>query len=85
MFEGFLTEMIIRRTTSWFEERHPLGPSVTGIHPFPLLGGNWFVHLSLSHNRPHTHALVRMRGASIESFEVVQADGVICPTCRAST
>jgi hypothetical protein len=82
MLASFLTEMIIRRTTAWFEQRHPLGPSVTGIHPFPLLGGNWFVHLSLSNGQPDTHALVRMHGVSIEGIELVQADATICPTCR---
>jgi hypothetical protein len=83
MINSFVTELILRRTTSWFEQRHPYGPTLTGIRPIPLLGGNWFVHLTLSNDRPVTHALVRMRGVSVEGIDVIQADATICPACQA--
>jgi hypothetical protein len=82
MLDSFLTEMIMRRTTAWYEQRHPLGPAVTGIYPVALLGGNWFVHVSLANGRPTTHALVRMHGMSIDGIDIVEADATICPTCR---
>lgn len=84
MIEGFLTEMVIRRTTEWFQQRHPYGPALTKVDVFPLLAGNWFGHLSVSNDRPRIHVLIHMRGTSIESFEIVEADAVICPTCRAA-
>ena len=85
MLGSFVSDLVTRRTTSWFEERHPAGPTVTGIHPYPLEGESWFVHLSVSDEPPSVHALVRMRGMSITSIEVIHADGVICPACRVST
>jgi hypothetical protein len=84
MLDSFLTELITRRTTAWFEQRHPFGPSLTSIRPIPLLGGNWFVHLTISQDRPVTHALVRMRGASVEGIDIIQADATICPACQST-
>ena len=82
MLDSFLTEMIMRRTNDWFEQRNPLGPSLTGVRPIQLVGGNWFVHLTLSNDRPVMHALVRMSGVSVQGFDIIQADGTICPVCR---
>lgn len=82
MLDSFLTEMVIRRTTAWFEQRHPYGPTVTNVRPIPLLGGNWFVHLFISPDRPVAHALVRMHGVSVEGIDVIQADATICPACQ---
>lgn len=83
MIDGFLTEMVIRKTTTWYEERHPTGPTVAGVHPYQLQQGNWFVHLKVTRDRPVIHVLVRMRGMSVEGFDTVQADDTICPACRA--
>ncbi len=82
MLDGFVSEMVVRRTTAWFEQRHPYGPCLSGVRPIPLLGGSWFVHLTLANDRPVIHALVRMRGMSVEGIDVVQADANICPACQ---
>jgi hypothetical protein len=82
MLDSFLAELVMRRTTAWFEQRNPFGPKLMGIRPVPLLGGNWFVHLVVSNERPVMHALVRIRGMSFEGIDIVQADATICPACQ---
>jgi hypothetical protein len=83
MLGGFVTEMVLRKTQEWYHQRYPEGPDLQGMEPHALEHGNWFIHLRVDDEPPMRHALVRMRGMSVEGLEVVQADHVICPSCRA--
>jgi hypothetical protein len=83
MLGGFVTEMVMRRTREWYHQRYQEGPDLKGVEPHALEHGSWFVHLDVEDDMPVRHALVRMRGMSVEGLEIVQADHVICPSCRA--
>jgi hypothetical protein len=83
MLGGFVTEMVLRRTREWYHQRYPEGPDLKSVEPHALEHGSWFVHLDVDDDTPVRHALVRMRGMSVEGLEIVEADHVICPSCRA--